>query len=82
MSVVAAASADDAAAVAPSAASASTLPRLRLWTVSGKPACMILRDMGRPIFPSPMNETFGIGACSFPGAGHTPPLRDPALAGW
>ena len=54
------------AATAPAAAMASTLPRLRLCTTSGKPARSRFRAMGEPIRPSPMKPTVGCAASMLP----------------
>ena len=49
-------SAGDAAAVAPSAARASIAGRLRLNTVTAKPAFNRFEAMGLPIRPSPITQ--------------------------
>jgi hypothetical protein len=50
-------SAGEFAAVAPAETRASTGPRLRLWTTTGKPFLRRLRAMGLPMRPKPMNPT-------------------------
>jgi hypothetical protein len=58
-SACAAASAGVAARSAPSSeASASSFERVRLCTITSKPARRRLRAIGAPIVPSPTNPTF------------------------
>src|SRR3990170_6048473 len=54
---VAATSAGSPAARAPATTSSSTGPGERDWTTSGNPARRMLRAIGRPMMPRPMNPT-------------------------
>src|SRR5688572_18113421 len=51
-------SAGEFAGDAPSLTRASTEARLRLWTVSGKPARIRFAAIGFPMIPRPMNPIF------------------------
>src|SRR5579863_8663031 len=67
MSALAAASAGDFAAVAPSFASFCAFSAVRFHTVSGNPAFKRFAAIGEPISPNPINATRGfITASSHP----------------
>ena len=76
-------SAGELAALAPSATSASTMARLRLWTTSSWPAFIRLRAMAAPMMPSPMYPIFAIWrslSCAFSPCGSPETVAEfPAL---